>query len=144
ELERISAIASGLGRTAAVSLRVNPDVDARTHAYISTGLKENKFGIAHGDAVRLYRKAAKLPGIRVAGIDCHIGSQLTDTAPFLAAMDRILELVDRLARAGIAIEHLDLGGGLGVRYRNEQPPAIAEYLGALFKRLGRRRLKVMF
>lgn len=144
ELDRISALASSLRKTAAISLRVNPDVDARTHAYISTGLKDNKFGIAHGDALRLYRKAAQLPGIRIAGIDCHIGSQLTETEPFLAALDRILALIDRLKKAGIEIEHLDLGGGLGVRYRNEEPPAIAEYLGALFKRLGRRKLKIVF
>lgn len=144
ELERISRVATALGRTAPVSLRVNPDVDARTHRYISTGLKQNKFGIPHEDAPRLYRKAARLPGLLVSGIDCHIGSQLTETAPFIAAVDRILELVDRLERGGIRIRHLDLGGGLGVRYKRELPPAIGEYLRALFKRIGRRRIRVLF
>jgi diaminopimelate decarboxylase len=144
ELERISRIAAAAGRTAALSLRINPDVDARTHPYISTGLRQNKFGIPHEDALRLYRKAARLPGIAVIGIDCHIGSQLTETAPFVAAVERILDTVDRLARGGIRIRHLDLGGGLGVRYRREAPPAIGDYLGALFKCIGRRKLRVLF
>jgi len=144
ELERISRVATALGRKAPVSLRINPDVDAKTHPYISTGLKQNKFGIPHEDALRLYRKAAKLPGLNVSGIDCHIGSQLTETAPFIAAVDRILDLVDKLARSGIRIRHLDLGGGLGVRYRRELPPAIGDYLRALFKRIGRRKIRILF
>ena len=144
ELERISRIAAASRRIAAISLRINPDVDAKTHPYISTGLKQNKFGIPHEDALRMYRKAARLPGIRIAGIDCHIGSQLVEVAPFIAAVERILDLIDRLARSGIRIDHLDLGGGLGVRYKREAPPAIGEYLAALFKRIGRRKLKILF
>lgn len=144
ELERLSSIAASMGKKAAVSLRVNPDVDAKTHPYISTGLKQNKFGIAHGDALALYRKAVRLPGVKVTGIDCHIGSQLTDIAPFLAALDRILALVDKLQRAGISLEHIDLGGGLGIRYRNEQPPDLKYYISKLFSRLGRRRLRLLF
>ncbi len=144
ELRRVSQIAVAGRRTARVSVRVNPDVDARTHPYISTGLRENKFGIPHEQALEVYRAAARLPGIEVAGIDCHIGSQLTETAPFLEALDRVLELVDRLARAGIRLHHLDLGGGLGIRYRNEEPPTPGEYLGALFKKLARRKLRVLF
>ena len=144
ELERISAIAAAMKTRAPVSMRVNPDVDAKTHPYISTGLKQNKFGISHGDALALYRKASRMPGLRVVGIDCHIGSQLTETAPFIAAVERILDLVDQIGRAGIRIHHLDLGGGLGVRYRDEAPPAIGDYLKALFRRIGRRKLKVLF
>ena len=144
EMERLSAVASSLRKTARVSLRVNPDVDAGTHPYISTGLKQNKFGVPHEDALRLYRKAAALPGLKVVGIDCHIGSQLTETAPFLAAMQRVLELVDGIRAAGIRLEHLDLGGGLGIRYRNEEPPAVAAYLSQLFKQLGRRKLRLLF
>lgn len=144
ELERLSDTAARMRKTARVSLRVNPDVDAKTHPYISTGLKQNKFGIAHDEAIGIYRKAARLPGIEVVGIDCHIGSQLTEAAPFLAAMERVLDLVDRLQRSGIRIRHIDLGGGLGIRYRNELPPSPEEYLGALFKRLGKRKLRVLF
>ena len=144
ELERISRLAAGSRRTASISLRINPDVDAKTHPYISTGLKQNKFGIPHEDALRLYKKAAGLAGIRIAGIDCHIGSQLVEVTPFIAAVERILDLIDRLARSGIRVDHLDLGGGLGVRYKREAPPAIGEYLAALFKRIGRRKLKILF
>ncbi len=144
ELDRLSQIAAAAKKMAPISLRVNPDVDAKTHPYISTGLKQNKFGIAHEEAPALYRKAARLPGIKVVGIDCHIGSQLTEIAPFLAALDRVLDLVDRLRRAGIRLEHIDLGGGVGIRYRNEEPPSLTEYANALFKRLGRRTLKVLF
>jgi diaminopimelate decarboxylase len=144
ELERISRIATEMRKKAPVSLRINPDVDAKTHPYISTGLKQNKFGIPHEDALRMYRKAAALPGLKVVGIDCHIGSQLTETAPFIAAVERILDLIDQIGRAGIRIQHLDLGGGLGVRYKDEVPPAIGDYLKALFRRIGRRKLKVMF
>lgn len=143
ELERISGIASSMNRRAPVSLRVNPDVDARTHPYISTGLKQNKFGISHEDAIRLYDKARTLPGLEIVGIDCHIGSQLTEVAPFLAALDRILLLVDKLQARGIRLEHIDLGGGLGIRYRDENPPAPSDYLSAVFKRLGRRKLRLV-
>ena len=144
ELERLSQIAVAAKKVAPISLRVNPDVDAKTHPYLSTGLKQTKFGIAHEDAPALYRRAASLPGIRVVGIDCHIGSQLTEIAPFLAALDRVLNLVDRLQRSGIHLEHIDLGGGVGIRYRNEEPPSLANYAKALFKRLGRRKVRVLF
>jgi diaminopimelate decarboxylase len=140
ELEALSAEATRLNKTAPISLRVNPDVDAKTHPYISTGLKENKFGIAIDDALALYQKAHSLPGIEIKGVDCHIGSQLTDHQPFLDALDRLLALIDRLAAAGIVISHLDLGGGLGVTYRDETPPAIQDYLAAVKARLGDRRL----
>jgi len=135
ELERLSQVATGMGVEAPVALRVNPDVDARTHPYISTGLKENKFGIPIDAAVALYEKAARLPGLRISGIDCHIGSQLTELSPFLDALDRILLLVDRLAAQGISIDHLDIGGGLGVPYAHETPPSPAEYAQALSSRL---------
>ncbi len=144
ELDRLDAVARSMNTRAPVSFRVNPDVDAKTHPYISTGLRDNKFGIAHEDALPLYRRAATLPGIRIAGIDCHIGSQLTETGPFVEALDRVLALIDALAVEGIAIEHLDLGGGLGIRYRDEVPPSIGDYLATLFKRLGSRKLSVMF
>jgi diaminopimelate decarboxylase len=143
ELERVDRVAGELGVTAPISLRVNPDVDARTHPYIATGLKENKFGIDIQAAEAVYRQAADLPNLRVAGIDCHIGSQLTDLAPFLAALDRVLDLADRLESAGIAIEHLDLGGGLGIRYTSETPPEPAAYASALLHRLGDRPYQVI-
>jgi diaminopimelate decarboxylase len=142
ELDRISAVASRLGLTAPVSLRVNPDVDAGTHPYISTGLKENKFGIAIEDAIRVYQRAALLPGLKIVGIDCHIGSQLTTTLPFADALDRVLAMIDQLAEHGITLEHLDIGGGLGVRYRDEVPPTPAEYAAALLPRLKTRNLKI--
>jgi diaminopimelate decarboxylase len=135
ELERLSQIATGMGVEAPIALRVNPDVDARTHPYISTGLKENKFGIPIDEAARLYLKATQLPGLKVSGIDCHIGSQLTELAPFLDALDRLLALVDELASMGIEIDHLDMGGGLGVPYQEENPPSPAEYAQALSTRL---------
>ncbi len=138
ELLRLDRVAGELGLQAPVSLRVNPDVDARTHPYIATGLKENKFGIDIRVAEQVYRQAAELPNLKVAGIDCHIGSQLTDLAPFLAALDRVLALADRLEAAGIAIAHLDLGGGLGIRYTSEHPPEPAAYAAALVHRLGSR------
>jgi diaminopimelate decarboxylase len=139
ELERLSALAAASGRVAPVSIRVNPDVDARTHPYIATGLKENKFGIAHDDALRIYRRAAAMPGIAIAGIDCHIGSQLTEIAPFVAALERILALADRLAADGIEIRHVDIGGGLGIRYQPEDaPPAVAAYAAALRATFGDR------
>ncbi len=143
ELDRISAIAGEMGRVAPISLRVNPDVDARSHPYISTGLKENKFGIDVGCAEAVYRRAAADPHLRVTGIDCHIGSQLTELAPFLDALDRVLALADRLEARGIGIDHLDLGGGLGIRYTDEQPPAPADYAAALDARLGDRPLEVI-
>ena len=135
ELVRLDAVAATLGVQAPVSLRVNPDVDAGTHPYISTGLRENKFGIAHDRARDAYRRAASLPHLRIEGIDCHIGSQITEIAPFLAALDRLLDLVDRLAEDGIEIRHLDLGGGLGITYRDETPPARGEMLAAMFARI---------
>jgi len=144
ELERLSAVATEMGVDAPVSLRVNPDVDAQTHPYISTGLKDNKFGIDINDAVRVYEKAASLPGLNVQGVDCHIGSQLTEISPFLDALDRVLALVDELAARSITIEHLDLGGGLGVQYRDEQPATPAEYIAAVKERLGDRTFKLIF
>lgn len=144
ELERLSQQATGAGCSARVSLRVNPDVDARTHPYISTGLKENKFGIPWEQALESYRRAARLPGIDIVGVDCHIGSQLTEISPFIDALDRLLGLVDALAGDGIHISHLDLGGGLGVRYRDETPPGIGEYVAEIRGRLGERDLKLMF
>ena len=144
ELERLSGVATQLGKVAHVSLRVNPDVDAKTHPYISTGLKENKFGIDINEAPRVYAKAASLPGLEVKGVDCHIGSQLTEIRPFLDALDRVLALVDGLAEQGITIEHLDLGGGLGVKYRDETPATAGEYIAAVKERLGERRVKLIF
>ncbi|XKE45693.1 diaminopimelate decarboxylase [Halomonas organivorans] len=137
ELERLEAVARGMDKVAPVSLRVNPDVDAGTHPYISTGLKDNKFGIPVDEAREVYRQAAAMEHVRVVGLDCHIGSQLTDTAPFLDALDRLLVLLERLAEDGIAIEHLDLGGGLGVTYRDERPPEPFDYATALLERLSR-------
>lgn len=144
ELERLSTVASDMGKIAPVSLRVNPDVDAQTHPYISTGLKDNKFGIDIDDAVRIYEKAASLPGLAIKGVDCHIGSQLTEISPFLDALDRVLSLVDDLAARGITVEHLDLGGGLGVKYQDENPATPAEYIAAVKERLGDRVFKLMF
>ncbi|MFM9970653.1 MAG: diaminopimelate decarboxylase [Burkholderiales bacterium] len=143
ELERLNAVAQAMGKRAPISLRVNPDVDAKTHAYISTGLKENKFGVAYEDAPRLYRKASTLPGIAVTGIDFHIGSQLTQIEPFEAALEKVLEFVDTLDATGLPLEHIDLGGGLGIRYKDESPPEIDRYLGALFARLGKRRQRIL-
>jgi diaminopimelate decarboxylase len=122
ELDVLSGVAVGMGLIARVSIRVNPNVDPKTHPYISTGLKGNKFGVAHEDALRIYQHAAKLKGLRVVGIDCHIGSQITTTEPYLDAMDRVLELVTSIEAAGIPIEHIDFGGGLGIDYNNDMPP----------------------
>ena len=144
ELDRLASLASSAGKIAPVSLRVNPDVDPKTHPYIATGLRESKFGIAYDDAVALYRRAAKLPGVRVSGIDVHIGSQITDVEPFVAALDKLLEFVDVLDATGVHLDHLDLGGGLGIRYRDEEPPALKDYLGRLFKSLGARKIRVLF
>ncbi|HTF97161.1 MAG TPA: diaminopimelate decarboxylase, partial [Cellvibrio sp.] len=144
ELELLSQVAAKKGKVASISLRVNPDVDANTHPYISTGLKENKFGIAIDRAPAVYERAAQLPGIAIKGVDCHIGSQLTQLTPFLDALDRLLLLVDELAAKGIHLSHLDLGGGLGVTYRTETPPPVAEYMSAIKAKLGDRKLALMF
>lgn len=135
ELDRLNEVAAAMNVTAPVSLRVNPDVDAGTHPYISTGLKDNKFGVAIEQAERVYQKAQSMSHLKVIGLDCHIGSQLTETAPFLDALDRLLVLIERLKSHGIEIEHLDLGGGLGVRYANETPPAPQEYVSAVLDKL---------
>ncbi|MER2296302.1 diaminopimelate decarboxylase [Pseudomonas promysalinigenes] len=144
ELERLQVVAAQMGKIAPISLRVNPDVDAGTHPYISTGLKENKFGIAIADAEAIYVRAAQLPNLEVVGVDCHIGSQLTTVDPFLDALDRLLALVDRLAECGIHLRHLDLGGGVGVRYRDEEPPLVADYIKAIRERVGSRDLALVF
>ncbi len=144
ELERLQQVAAELGIKAPVSLRVNPDVDAGTHPYISTGLKENKFGIDIDSAEAVYARAAELPNLEVVGVDCHIGSQLTSLPPFLDALDRLLALIDRLATRGIQIRHLDLGGGLGVRYRDEQPPLAGDYIQAVRQRIEGRGLALVF
>lgn len=143
ELDRLNEVAGSMGRIAPISLRVNPDVDAKTHPYISTGLKQNKFGVAYTEALALYRKAADMPHLRITGMDCHIGSQLTETSPFVAAAEKVLVLVDQLAGAGIKLEHLDLGGGLGIRYDDETPPSIAEYAKALLGALSGRPEKLI-
>ena len=138
ELRQLSEVACSLGRVASISLRVNPDVDAGTHPYISTGLRDNKFGVAHEQALRVYRQAATLPGLKVVGIDCHIGSQITQVAPYLDALDRLLDLVEAVEAAGIKIDHVDLGGGLGITYTDEQPPRaellVAQMLGRMDQR----------
>ncbi|MBK7674493.1 MAG: diaminopimelate decarboxylase [Candidatus Accumulibacter sp.] len=143
ELERLNTVAGSLGRTAPISLRVNPDVDARTHPYVSTGLKENKFGVAYEEALTLYRQAAGLANLEVSGIDCHIGSQLLDPAPFSEALDKVLVLVDQLAADGIVLHHIDLGGGLGIRYRDEEAPTVKAYLLPMLAKLRQRQLRVL-
>lgn len=144
ELERVNQVAGECGKTAEISFRVNPDVDAGTHPYISTGLKENKFGIAIAEAKRIYQHAASLPHIQVVGMDCHIGSQLTELAPFMDALERLLGLIDELAEVGITIKHLDLGGGLGVCYTDETPPEPQQYIAAVRERIAGRDLKLIF
>lgn len=144
ELERLQVVAAEMGVRAPISLRVNPDVDAGTHPYISTGLKENKFGIAIADAEDVYIRAAQLPNLEVLGVDCHIGSQLTTLPPFLDALDRLLALTDRLGECGIYLQHIDLGGGVGVRYRDEEPPLIADYIKAVRERTEGLGLTLMF
>jgi diaminopimelate decarboxylase len=143
ELHRLNRVAGELGKVAPVSFRVNPDVDPKTHPYISTGLKENKFGVPIADAPALYRLATGLPNLKVTGIDCHIGSQLTDLSPLADAADRVLALVDRLAAEGIALDHIDLGGGVGIRYRDETPPDLAAYGHVLAARFAGRREKLL-
>ncbi|MAH00453.1 MULTISPECIES: diaminopimelate decarboxylase [Halopseudomonas] len=144
ELERLQQVAAELDVKAPVSLRVNPDVDAKTHPYISTGLKENKFGIDIAQAPAVYRRAAELSHIEVCGVDCHIGSQLTDDTPFIDALQRLLQLIDGLAAEGISIRHLDLGGGLGVTYRDEVPPSPGSYLTKVREALAGRDLTLVF
>ncbi|MEX8519551.1 MAG: diaminopimelate decarboxylase [Leptothrix sp. (in: b-proteobacteria)] len=138
ELDVLSEVAASLGQRAPISLRVNPDVDAKTHPYISTGLKGNKFGIAHERALAVYQHAASLPGIAVHGIDCHIGSQITEMSPYLDALDRVLDLVEAIEAAGIAIHHIDLGGGLGITYTDEQPPSADALIAALLAKIDAR------
>ncbi len=144
ELKRISEVAASLGKSAPVSLRINPDVDAGTHPYISTGLKANKFGIPRERAIQAYQLAHSLPNLKVVGMDCHIGSQLTQVKPFVDALDRLLVLVDELAELGINLSHLDVGGGLGVKYSDETPPHPKEYAAAMAERMkGRENLKLI-
>ena len=143
ELERVAALARRLGRRAPIALRVNPDIDARTHPYISTGLQENKFGVAHGEAERLYLRAARMAELEVVGIGCHIGSLLADAAPFVAAAERLMLLVDRLEAAGVRLRHVDLGGGIGIRYRDETPQPIAAFVRGALDALGRRPHKLI-
>lgn len=142
ELDKIDKIARQLGVVAPVSFRVNPDVDANTHPYISTGLKENKFGIDIQQALIEYRRAARMENIKILGIDCHIGSQLVETKPFLAALQRVLELVDTLMLEGITINHIDLGGGLGICYKDETPPHPAEYISEIYQNLPNREFEI--
>jgi diaminopimelate decarboxylase len=144
ELDRINNVAGELGLRAPISIRINPDVDAKTHPYISTGLKANKFGIARDDALRVYKRAAAMPHLEVKGMDCHIGSQLTDITPFVDALERLLVLIDELAEHGIVISHLDVGGGLGVPYNDETPPHPNEYAAAMAAKMeGRDHLKLI-
>jgi len=144
ELDRVARVAAACGTVAPISIRVNPDVDARTHPYISTGLKENKFGVDIATAIELYKRAASMPAVRIVGVDCHIGSQLTDPAPLYEAQDKMLSLIDALAGFGINISHLDLGGGLGIRYSDETAPDPGAYMREVLRRIGTRRLKLMF
>ena len=143
ELERLNEVAGRLGKKAPISLRVNPNVDAKTHPYISTGLKENKFGVAYEDALDVYRQAAALPNLDIVGIDCHIGSQLLDPAPFAEALDKLLQLIDELAAAGIRLHHIDIGGGLGIRYKDEDQPTVRAYLQPLLAKIRDRSLRLI-
>ncbi|MEK9940579.1 MAG: diaminopimelate decarboxylase [Methylotenera sp.] len=144
ELARLNDIAGFMGKVAPVSLRVNPNVDAKTHPYISTGLKNNKFGVAYEDALDIYLQAAAMPNIAVHGVDCHIGSQITELSPFMDAFDRVLALVDALEKNGINIQHIDLGGGIGICYSDETPPDFGEYAKAMLAKLGSRKVKLVF
>ena len=143
ELQVLNDVAGEMGKVAPISIRVNPNVDAKTHPYISTGLKENKFGIAHENALDVYQQAQAMPNIDVQGIDCHIGSQLTEIEPFVDALKRVLDLVDQLQANGIELKHLDLGGGLGIRYQDENPPQPAEQIAALLGNLGDRKVEIL-
>jgi diaminopimelate decarboxylase len=143
ELERLNFVANEMEKLAPVSLRVNPNVNAKTHPYISTGLKNNKFGVAYEDALALYQRAAAMPNISIHGVDCHIGSQLTELSPFLDALDRVLFLVDQLEAVGIHIHHLDIGGGIGIRYADETPPDFAAYSSSVLDRLAGRSVKLV-
>lgn len=144
ELERLNQVAGSMNKIAPISLRVNPNVDAKTHPYISTGLKNNKFGVAYEEALSLYQAAAKMPNIDIHGVDCHIGSQLTELSPFLDALDRVLALVDQLETAGIPIRHIDAGGGIGICYVDETPPDFAEYATAMRQKMAGRKVKLVF
>ncbi|HEY0268871.1 MAG TPA: diaminopimelate decarboxylase [Methyloradius sp.] len=144
ELERLNRVAASLNKIAPVSLRVNPNVDAKTHPYISTGLKNNKFGVAYESAFALYQHAAQLSNIEVHGVDCHIGSQLTELSPFLDAFDRVLALVDQLTESGIHVKHIDAGGGIGICYDDETPPDFSVYAKAMLAKLGNRKVKLVF
>lgn len=144
ELDRLSEVALSLNKRAPIALRVNPDVDPKTHPYISTGLKCNKFGVAIAQARELYRHAASLKGLEIRGVACHIGSQLLDPAPLAEAAQKVLNLVEQLNADGITLSHIDLGGGLGIRYRDETPPTYADYLGPLLKVMAGRKEKLLF
>jgi diaminopimelate decarboxylase len=144
ELARVDLIARALGRRAPIALRVNPDIDPKTHPYISTGLRESKFGVAHGEAERLYQRAAGLQGIEVVGIGCHIGSLLTEAGPFVAVAERLAALVERLEKLGIQLKHIDVGGGIGIRYRDETPDPIGTFVAGALNALGQRPQKVVF
>jgi diaminopimelate decarboxylase len=143
EMRRLASIAGDMRCVAPISIRVNPDVDARTHPYISTGLRRNKFGVGFEDALRLYQQASTMPGLRVSGIDCHIGSQLTDLAPMQDAARKVVALADQLADEGIVVEHIDFGGGLGIRYTDETPPARAQFISMLLSVMGKRGHRIM-
>ena len=143
ELERVAAVAQRLGKRAPIALRVNPDIDAKTHPYISTGLRENKFGVPHADAERLYARAAATAALEVVGIGCHVGSLLADPAPYVAAVERLAALVDRLERAGIRLRHIDVGGGIGIRYRDEAQQPISSFVAGALHALGERRQKIV-
>jgi len=143
ELARVDAVARRIGRRAPIALRVNPDIDARTHPYIATGLRETKFGVPYAQAERLYARAASLAGVEVVGIGWHIGSLLTDTAPFVAAAQRVVELVDRLEAAGISLRHIDVGGGMGIRYKDESPEPVAAFVAGALAAIGARRHTVI-
>lgn len=144
ELVRLNQVAEEMGKVAPVSLRVNPNVDAKTHPYISTGLKNNKFGVAIEDAVSVYQKAAAMPNIAVHGVDCHIGSQITEIAPFIDALDRVLGLVEALEGHKIHISHIDVGGGIGITYDNETPPEFKQYTQAILEKLNKKQVKLLF
>ena len=144
ELKRLNAVAGEMGKIAPVSLRVNPNVDAKTHPYISTGLKNNKFGVAFEEAISVYQAAAAMPNIAVHGVDCHIGSQITELAPFIEALDLILGLVDKLESKGIHISHIDVGGGIGITYSDETPPEFTTYAKAILDKINKRSVKLLF